>query len=90
MACYYKSEKKPYNQRKLKKEKAKQALGMMDLAFLDMFSDKDKQERTPRENRERYKLGFDMFRTIFKLDNLARVEQSGTVKIVFGDELKDV
>ena len=33
----------PENQRKLKKEKAKQALEMMDLAFLDMFSDKDKR-----------------------------------------------
>jgi hypothetical protein len=62
----------------------------MDQAFLDMFSDKDKQERTPRENRERYKMGFEMFRAIFKLDKETRVEQSGTVRVVFTEALKDV
>jgi hypothetical protein len=76
--------------RKFNKEKAEQALEMMDQAFVDMFSDRDKLERTPRENRERYKMGFDIFRAIFKLDKETRVEQSGTVKIVFGDDLKGV
>jgi hypothetical protein len=76
--------------RKFNKEKARQALDIMDQAFLDMFSDKDKQERTPRENRERYKMGFEMFRAIFKLDKETRVEQSGTVRVVFTEALKDV
>jgi hypothetical protein len=76
--------------RKFNKEKAEQALEMMHQAFVDMFSDRDKLERTPRENRERYKMGFDIFRAIFKLDKETRVEQSGTVKIVFSNELKGV
>jgi len=76
--------------RKFNKEKAEQALEMMDQALVDMFSDRDKLERTPRENRERYKMGFDIFRAIFRLDKETREEQSGTVKIVFGDDLKDV
>lgn len=76
--------------RKFYNEKAQQALKIMDQSFLDMFSEKDKQERTPRENRERYKMGFDMFRKIFKLDNDIKVEQSGTVKIIFSNEIKDV
>jgi hypothetical protein len=76
--------------RKFNIEKAQQALEIMDRAFLDMFSDKDKLERTPRENRERYKMGFDIFRAIFKLDNERRVEQSGTLRIIFSDDLKDV
>jgi hypothetical protein len=76
--------------RQFNKEKARQAIELMDRAFVDMFSDRDKLERTPRENRERYKMGFDIFRAIFKLDKETRVEQSGTVKIVFGDDLKGV
>jgi len=62
--------------RSFNNEKALQALEIMNQSFLDMFSDKDKLERTPRENRERFKMGFDIFRTIFKLDRETRVDQS--------------
>jgi hypothetical protein len=76
--------------KKFNKERMEQALELMDASFEQMLIDIEDPNLPPREKRERYKLGFDMFRTINNLDKDSKIEHSGTVKIVFGDELKDV
>lgn len=78
--------------RKFNKKRMKEAINLMDEAYDQMKADVDKNAVQPRENRERYKLGFEMFRAINQLDreDKKKVEHSGSVSIIFGDEVKDV
>ena len=74
---------------KFKKKRAKQAQKMMDKYF-EWMEKEDEGILTAREKRERFKLGFEVFNEIFQLDKDKKVEHSGSVTIVFGDEVKDV
>jgi hypothetical protein len=74
---------------KFKKKRAKQAQKMMDKYF-ELMETEDSELLTSKEKRERFKLGFDLFNEIFQLDKDKKVEHSGSVTIVFGDEVKDV
>lgn len=76
--------------KKFNKERMSEALELMNTAFEQMKKDLEEENLAPREKRERYKLGFEMFRTINNLDKDSKIEHSGTVKIVFGDELEKV
>ena len=62
---------------------------MMDKYF-EWMEKEDEGILTAREKRERFKLGFEVFNEIFQLDKDKKVEHSGSVTIVFGDEVKDV
>lgn len=77
--------------RNFNKRRGEEALKLMDQAFEMMKQDIELGQLQPKENRERYKMGFEIFRAINRLDkDNTRVEHSGKVNIVFGDELKDV
>ena len=76
--------------RKFNKKRAKESLKMMDDYFDNMKKDAELGILQPKENRERYKMFYEIFRSVNKLDKDTKVEHSGTVNIVFGDELKDV
>jgi hypothetical protein len=80
------------NEKLIKKYKAKQAKRaqkMMDRYF-EMMEEDDTTLLTAREKRERFKMAHEIFSDIFQLDKKKEVEHSGSVTIVFGDEVKDV
>lgn len=76
--------------REFNRERMQEALDLMNKSFAGMTKDIEEGNMQPRENRERYKMAFEMFRTLNNLDKESKIEHSGTVKIVFGDELEDV
>jgi len=75
--------------KKYKSKQAKRAQKMMDKYF-DQMDKEDATVLSAREKRERFKLAHDVFSDIFQLDKKKDVEHTGTVTIVFGDEVKDV
>lgn len=80
------------NEKLIKKYKTKQikrAQKILDKYF-DMMEREDESILTSREKRERYEMAQDTFNKIFQLDKEKKVEHSGSVTIVFGDEVKDV
>ena len=80
------------NEKLIKKYKAKQikrAQKQLD-KYYAMMDKEDEAILSAREKRERYKMAQDTFNEIFQLDKKKEVEHSGSVTIVFGDEVKDV
>jgi hypothetical protein len=76
--------------KKFNKERMSEALELLAASFSQMKEDAAEGSLQPRENRERYKMAFEMFRTINNLDKEHKIEHSGEIKIIFGDELEEV
>jgi hypothetical protein len=55
-----------------------------------MMDNEDELNLSAREKRERYKMAQDTFNDIFQLKKENKTEVTGSVTIVFGDEVKDV
>ncbi len=75
--------------KKYKTRQIKRAQKILD-KYYEWMDKEDEEILTSREKRERYKLGLEMFNEIFQLDKDKKVEHTGSVTIVFGDEVKDV
>jgi hypothetical protein len=71
--------------RDFNKKRAEQAVTMMDQGFGVMEGE---YLQSAKDKNDRFKLGFDTFRAIHKLDK-EKVEHSGSVTVVFSDEVKD-
>ena len=80
------------NEKLIKKYKAKaikRAQKQLD-KYSDMMDNEDELNLSAREKRERYKMAQDTFNDIFQLKKENKTEVTGSVTIVFGDEVKDV
>jgi hypothetical protein len=80
------------NEKLIKKYKAKaikRAQKQLD-KYYEMMDKEDETILSAREKRERYKMAQDTFNDIFQLKKENKTEVTGSVTIVFGDEVKDV
>ena len=89
---YILKEEQVITERVIKDYKEKQVRRAQEMAdrYAEMMEVEDELALSAREKRERFKLAHDIVNDILQLNKKKEVEHTGSVTIVFGDEVKDV